>query len=81
LPQRDGSAQLIINKQVGQWGVGPDSYDEKFDLGRVDLKKETLATPVDQFTISVIKEPSGGGTIELMWQNTGYSAPITVPKE
>jgi hypothetical protein len=81
LPQQDGSAQLIINRQVGQWGVGPGSYDEQLDLGHVDLKKEALATPVDQFTITVVKQPSGGGTIELMWQNTGYSAPITVPKQ
>src|ERR1019366_10273065 len=36
LPAEDGPAKLIINKQVGQWGVGPGSYDEKQDLARVD---------------------------------------------
>src|SRR5271156_6816558 len=35
LPKEDGSAELIINKKVGQWGIGPGSYDEKMDLGRV----------------------------------------------
>src|SRR5690242_794256 len=26
LPAEDGSAKLIVNKQVGQWGIGPGSY-------------------------------------------------------
>ncbi|MES1180779.1 MAG: DUF2911 domain-containing protein, partial [Verrucomicrobiota bacterium] len=55
LPAADGSAKLIINKQVGQWGVGPGSYDEGQDLARVDLKKEALDKPVEQFTMSVAK--------------------------
>src|SRR5580658_9365696 len=39
LPNEDGTAKLVINKQIGQWGVGNKSYDEKQDLARVDLKK------------------------------------------
>lgn len=77
LPNEDGSAKLIINKQIGQWGT---QYDESKDLARVDLKKETLDAPVDQFTMSVAKNPSGGGIIKLMWENTQYSVPFTVEK-
>jgi hypothetical protein len=77
LPQEDGSAKLIINKQVGQWGT---QYDEKQDLARIDLKKEALTTPVDQLTISVSKNPDGGGIIKMAWENTQYSAPFTVQK-
>src|SRR5277367_3231954 len=37
LPNEDGSAKLIVNKQIGQWGVDPrepsNAYDEKQDLG------------------------------------------------
>ncbi len=73
LPNEDGTAKLIINKQVGQWGVGPGSYDEAKDLARVDLKKDALGTPVDQFTMAVGKNPSGGGVIKLMWEGTQYS--------
>jgi hypothetical protein len=76
LPAEDGSAKLIINKQIGQWGVGPGSYDEKQDLARVDLKKETLEKPVDQFTISVSKT----GELKLAWENTAYSASFTTQK-
>ena len=77
LPAEDGSAKLIINKQVGQWGVGPGAYDEKQDLARIDLKKEALDKPVDQFTMSVGKNPSGGGLIKLMWEDTQYSVAFT----
>src|SRR6185436_2161030 len=65
LPNEDGSAKLVINKQVGQWGIGPGSYDEKLDVARIDLKKEPLEKSVDQFTISVGKNSGGGGVIKL----------------
>lgn len=81
LPQEAGSAKLIINKAVGQWGVGPGSYDEKQDLARIDLKKEALDQPVDQFTMAVEKNTTGGGgTLKMMWENVAYSAPITAAK-
>lgn len=80
LPAEDGSAKLIINKQIGQWGVGPNSYDEKEDLARIDLTKSHLDTPVDQFTMAVSKNPSGGGTLKMAWEDTQYSADFTVQK-
>lgn len=80
LPKDDGTAKLIINKQVGQWGVGPNSYDEKQDLARVDLKKDVTDKTADQFTMSVGKNPEGGGLIKLMWVNTQYSVAFTVQK-
>jgi len=73
LPAKDGSAKLIINKQIGQWGT---QYDEKQDLARVDLKKEALDKPVDQFTMAVTRN----GQLKMMWENTQYSVPITVQK-
>jgi len=76
LPAEDGSAKLIINKQIGQWGVGPGSYDEKQDLARVDLKKETLDQPVDQFTMAVTK----AGDLKMKWENVQYSVSFTVQK-
>ena len=77
LPQEDGSAKLIINKQIGQWGT---QHDEKQDLARVDLKKDTLENAVDQFTMSVERNPAGGGLLKMSWENTQYSVPFTVKK-
>lgn len=77
LPQEDGTAKLIINKEIGQWGT---HYDESQDLARVDLKKEALEKPLDQFSIAISKNPSGGGLLKLMWEDTQYSAPFTTQK-
>jgi hypothetical protein len=73
LPAEDGSAKLIVSKQIGQWGT---QYDEKQDFARVDLKKETLDKPVDQFTMAL----SRNGELKMMWENTGYSVTYTVQK-
>jgi hypothetical protein len=77
LPQEDGSAKLIVNKQLGQWGT---QYDEKQDLARIDLKKDALEKPLDQLAIAVAKNPSGGGVLKIMWEDTQYSAAFTVQK-
>jgi hypothetical protein len=80
LPQEDGTAKLIINKQIGQWGVGPGSYDEKQDLVRIDLKKDALEKSADQLAIAISKKPSGGGILKIMWEDTQFSAAFTVQK-
>ena len=67
--------QLIVNKQTGQWGT---EYDEKQDLGRVPLKKTATSAPVEQLTLSVDKNPAGGGMLRIAWENTALTAPITV---
>jgi hypothetical protein len=77
IPNADGPSLLILNKQVGQWGL---EYDEKQDLGRVEMKKEPLDKPVDQFTMAVEKNPAGGGVVKLIWENTQFSVPFTVKK-
>lgn len=83
LPAEDGSAKLIINKQVGQWGINQQQVaqrDEKFDLAIVDLTKETLDAPVDQFTMAVMGTPGGGGMIKMSWENTAYSVKVAAAK-
>jgi hypothetical protein len=77
LPREDGTAQLIVNKQIGQWG---SQYDEKQDFGRVALTRETLEKPVDQFTIALSRNDNGGGTMRMSWENAQYSIPFTVKK-
>jgi hypothetical protein len=80
LPNEDGTAKLIINKQIGQWGTGAGSYDKERDLARIDLKKEALDAPVDQFTMDISENPSGGGILKMMWESTAFSTPFTVQK-
>ena len=46
------------------------------DLARVDLKKDTLDTPVDQLTLAIEKDNAGGGVLKIMWANTQYSVTL-----
>lgn len=65
---------IIINKQTKQWGT---VYDQTQDLGRTKVKASKTSAPVDQFTIS-FDEASGKKTaMNLEWQNTRVSVPIT----
>jgi hypothetical protein len=75
LPNEDGTAKLIINNQIGQWGL---QYDEKQDLARVDATKSATDKQVDQFTMTIDKV-GGGGTLNLIWENTKYSVAIGMP--
>jgi frataxin-like iron-binding protein CyaY len=75
IPTEDGG-KLIVNKQTGQPGT---KYDEAQDLTRVDMKKEPLAQPLDQFKIA-IDDNKEGGVLRLMWENAQYSVPFTVAK-
>jgi len=47
---------------------------------RIDLKKDALEKPLDQFAIAVSKNPAGGGLLKLSWEDTQYSANFTVQK-
>src|ERR1700744_2619281 len=73
LPKEDGTAKLIVNKQVGQWGT---QYEESQDLARIDLKKDALDKTLDQLMIGISKSQGGGGLLKIGWENTQYSVPF-----
>jgi hypothetical protein len=74
IPQRAGT-QLIVNKQVGQWGT---EYHSSMDLGRVPLATEELAAPVEEFTIGVVSKDASHGTLVMEWGQFRWTAPIVV---
>ncbi|MFN2397260.1 MAG: DUF2911 domain-containing protein [Gemmatimonadaceae bacterium] len=72
IPSQSGW-KLVVNKQTGQWGT---EYDVKQDLARIEMRRETLAVPVEQFTISL--EPSGsGGVLSMSWDDTRVFVPFS----
>ncbi len=77
VPEESGASKLAISKAIGGWGI---PVDEKHDLARVDLKKSEGTSAVNQFTMAVQKNPSGGGLIKMSWENAEYSVPFTVQK-
>ena len=77
VPEENGTSKLAVSKAIGGWGI---PVDEKNDLVRVDLKKETLEKPTDQLVISLEKNPEGGGLLKFSWEDTQYSVPFKVKK-
>jgi hypothetical protein len=73
IPQEDGG-WLIVNRQTGQNGT---SYDAARDLGRVRMRRTTVAEPVELFAITV--EPaSRGGVLRLAWDRSHFTVPFRV---
>ncbi|HET7228797.1 MAG TPA: DUF2911 domain-containing protein [Longimicrobium sp.] len=67
--------ELVVNRQTGQWGT---RYDAARDLGRAPMTAQTLAAPVERFTISI--DPAGArrGTLAMAWGPFRWTAPIEV---
>jgi hypothetical protein len=71
----DKTWTLVLNKKTGQWGT---EYTQSEDLGRVPMRVETLSAPVEQFPITVEKNPAGkGGVIVMQWETTKATLAFT----
>jgi hypothetical protein len=73
IPKRDGTVQLIINRQHGQWGT---NYDSAQDLVRVPMKASTAPAPQEHFLIDI---PGSGasGELRISWDVFVWSVPVT----
>jgi hypothetical protein len=78
VPSLQGATKLAFSSSLGKWGV---PVDEKSDVARVELKKQTVAPQVDQLTIAVENDQAtGGGVLRIVWEDTQFSVPFTVKK-
>jgi hypothetical protein len=80
VPSETGTSRLAFSRNIGKWGV---PVDEKNDVARVDLKKESLGQTVEQLTISVenaTTPPTLAGVLKIKWEQTQFSLPFTVKK-
>lgn len=58
-------AQLIVNRQTGQWGT---TYDPKQDLARIDMRVRTLSQPLDALQIALVPTPGSlKGVLRIVW--------------
>jgi hypothetical protein len=69
----EGTWKLIINKQTGQWGT---EYHQDQDLARVDMKKQEIAVPVEQFTIALDQDSNDSADLNMEWEKTRVSVTI-----
>jgi DUF2911 family protein len=69
---------LVVSKEPSGFHT---RYNASADLGRVELRKRTLATPIERLTFAIDQQPDGaGGTIRMTWETTEVSAPFAIVK-
>lgn len=74
IPHAKG-VELVVNRQTGQWGTG---YGPAHDLGRVPMKADTVAAPVERFTIAIDSTGARRGTLTMAWGPFRWTAPVEV---
>jgi hypothetical protein len=77
-PEADGSAKLIVNKEIGQWGIDP--YHSETELGKVETKAEPLSPAIHQLTIAIEALKPEGGVIRIKWEDQQFSVPFKLQK-
>jgi hypothetical protein len=75
LPKKDGSVDLIINGQSGQWGT---NYDKSRDVAHVPMKVSTASSPQDNFSINITPTQGSSGEIKIAWDTFVWTVPITM---
>ena len=75
LPKSDGTVDLIVNKQHGQWGT---DYDGKQDVARIPMRVTKASVPADDFVIKLTDGTPGALTIS--WDRFVWSVPISLAK-
>ena len=73
IPNADGWT-IIFNEELDQWGAF--DYDEKLDVLRVNVPKQSTDEIVEQFTIG-FTESASIVNMELRWDNTLVRIPFT----
>ena len=74
-PKKDGSVDLIVNGQYGQWGT---NYDSTRNVARVPMKVATASTPQENFSITVTPTNGNGGELKVAWDTFIWTVPITM---
>jgi hypothetical protein len=72
---RASRVDLIVNGQTGQWGT---EYNRARDLGTVPMKSDSVASPVEKFTISIEPADARHGTLAMAWGTFRWTVPIVV---
>jgi hypothetical protein len=66
--------QLVVSKATGEWGL---DYDKSKDLGRVPMKINKPAAPVETYKMTLSGAGGDAGKLELAWENVVASVAFT----
>jgi hypothetical protein len=67
--------QLVISKQIGQWGL---TYDAKQDLGRAKMTMSKPPALVEQYKMTLSPSGASAGSLRMEWENHVATVPIRV---
>ncbi|HLP24163.1 MAG TPA: DUF2911 domain-containing protein [Acidobacteriota bacterium] len=67
---------VIVHKNMSQWGSY--AYDQKNDIARVTAKVTRLPAPSETFWIGINDVRDTSATLNLTWENTRVTVPITI---
>ena len=70
---------LIITKQLDI--TGPESYKQDQDVVRVEAKTKDISESMETFTMQFVNVKQGSCELQLMWDKTAVSLPITTNTE
>lgn len=66
--------EIIINKGSANWGT---EYKKEDDIIRVKVNSAQIDQPVESFTIQFANVKSNTADLQIMWDKTSVSVPIT----
>lgn len=66
---------IILNKGINNWGI--DGYSESQDVARFKIEPMKLSTKLESFTMQFDKVTAESCELQLMWEKTIVSIPIT----
>lgn len=75
VPKKDGSVDLIVNGQYGQWGT---NYDSTRNVARVPMKAAKASSPQENFTITITPTNGNSGEMQIAWDTFVWTVPITM---
>lgn len=75
VPKKDGSVDLIVNGQYGQWGT---NYDSSRNVVRVPMKVSRASSPQENFSIDITPTNGNSGEMKIAWDTFVWTVPITM---
>jgi hypothetical protein len=75
--KKEGAKYLLVfNSETGQWGT---KHDPAKDVHSVEMRSQSLSSPVETFTID-LKGKAKGGDFDLSWGATKLSSDFAIGK-
>ncbi len=74
IPKADGTVQLVINRQHGQWGT---DYNSAEDLIRVPMKSSIAPAPQENFAIDIAGS-GNEGELRMSWDTFVWTVSLAV---